>query len=297
MDVASFYIGAGLHPYLQACLASWRDYGHQIDVYTYDPDVVLPPGVRRRDAAEVLSSAETFTYTTGLSTGSVSAFANLFRYCLLAQREVTWVDTDMLCLTDQWPDDEYRFGWQIPPDRRMVNNAIVSAPRDSVLLARLIEELRTGDRRAIGAGDLGPRLLTRIVTELGLEDRVAEPEVYYPISLRECRLFFDPAGRAEIESRVARSRTVHLWNEVWNRGHVPTFLRPPEGSFLEGVLARHGIVIPVEARLTDLSCLDHREEMAVVPQADYLELEAWAHELNAQLTARSRRRLFRRTAD
>ena len=96
MRFASFYVGAGLSPYLQACLRSWAYYGHSIDLYLYDEATVVPPGVRRCDANDIVPSHQIYTYRRGPGAGSVAAFSNEFRYRLLQHDDVVWVDTDVL---------------------------------------------------------------------------------------------------------------------------------------------------------------------------------------------------------
>jgi hypothetical protein len=282
VEVATFYVGAGLHPYLRACLQSWSDHGHQLDVYTYDRELALPPGARRRDATEILPSERVFTYRTPGAAGSVAAFANEFRYRLLAARPVLWVDTDVLCLRDEWPVREYCLGWETSA-RTLCNNAVLGLPRGSEILTQLCDVVEHTERETLTWGETGPRLITRLVTELGLRDRVAASGEFFPIHHSECRLLFDPQRRAEADERVAESLAVHLWDEIWTRRRVPTFVRPPRGSYLEWALARHGVEIPVAAHFSDLDSLDAGADVPLVPQADYDAVVTWAHSLERDL--------------
>ncbi len=282
MEFATFYVGPGLPAHLQACLRSWVDYGHSLDVYTYDEKVTLPPGVGRRDANEIIPSSALYTYQQGLGRGSVSAFSNEFRYRLCDARRVTWVDTDVLCLRADWPERDYQFAWQ-SGQREEVNTAVFSAPPGSELIRRSLQRIASTDLATAQFGQLGPVPFTKTLFELDLVDRASDHLDFYPIEFTECHYFLDPALRETTEDRIANSYAVHLWNEVWSRARIPTFLRPPVGSFLETVLERHGIVVPVEAHLANISALSFVDPGAVVPRGDYDDLSNWAASLEVEL--------------
>ena len=76
----SFWYGGPLSPYECLCLKSFIDCGHAFDLYTYDPDLAVPAGVRVCDASELFDRNEVFVYQAdGFGKGSPSAFSNLFR--------------------------------------------------------------------------------------------------------------------------------------------------------------------------------------------------------------------------
>jgi len=50
------------------------------------------------DGNQIIPEHEAFTYKNGPGSGSYSAFSNLFRYKLLAQKGGWWIDMDMVCL-------------------------------------------------------------------------------------------------------------------------------------------------------------------------------------------------------
>jgi hypothetical protein len=286
MQFATLYVGAGLHPYLQACLRSWNDYGHDLVVYTYEPDVALPDCVERRDANEILTSDLVFLYRPAVGFGSIAAFSNTFRYEMVRKTGMIWVDTDVLCVRADWPQRDYYFGWEDGP-RRSCNTAIFGAPSDSSLLAELRAYADSLDVAHLEWGASGPRALTRVIRKNHLENLVADRHEFYPVAHDELRLLFDPAERDEVVRRVEGAYTVHLWDEMLRRCRVPTFLRPPAGSWLDEVLEQHKIEIPIAARFTDLDSLSFEEPGATVPQGDYLALEGWAHELEAALQSRA----------
>jgi hypothetical protein len=282
MEFAALYVGSGLAPHLQACLRSWVDYGHSIDVYTYDKNLPLPPGVTRRDAGEIIASSRVYTYQSGMGKGSVSAFSNEFRYRVCHSRQVIWVDTDVLCLSGQWPEREYQFAWQ-SSDQTECNIAVFGAPSDSQLVQASLERIAAVDVTHAEFGQLGPVPFTETLRALGLESYAAPYTDFYPIGYNECEYFLDPQLREGAEGKMRDSYAVHLWNEVWTRSRIPTFMRPPIGSFMEAVYERHGIEIPIEARLSDVRALTFVDPNQVVARSDYEALQEWARSLEGEL--------------
>ncbi len=267
---------------MQACLKSWADFGHSIDLYTYDPELAVPKGVIRRNATEILASSAIFTHAKGIGRGSIAAFSDEFRFRLCQAREVMWVDTDQLCLSADWPKREYQFAWQSSAHEE-INIAVFGAPRDSELLRVVLAEIEAVDKSETYFGQVGPVPFTRAVRKLGLDHLAAEPQDFYPISATQCRYFLDPDLRSAAEEMMQSSYAVHLWNEVWTRQRFPSFLRPPPGSLLEMIYERHGIHIPIEAHVSDLTSLDAIRDEQVVSLVEHEQLKSWSSELESEL--------------
>jgi len=287
MEFASFYVGSGIAPHLEACLRSWGDFGHSLALYTYDPHVPVPPGVERRDANEIIPSSELYVYRRGggHGAGSVAAFSNEFRYQMVMTTGRVWVDTDVLCLSAQWPNDEYLFAWE-SPERIRCNTAVFGAPADSDLVAASLKETMGIDKTSAEHGQLGPVAFTRVLETLGFTHQARDFRDFYAVSHRECSMFLDPSARDEVESRTEGSLALHLWDEVWTRARFPTFMRPPKGSFLEGVYERHHVNVAVDARIEDTDALDFRGDEVTVPIDEYERLRDWALSLEAELLRR-----------
>jgi hypothetical protein len=284
MEFASFHVGPSLAPHLQASLRSWVDYGHCIDLYTYDPDLIVPPGVQRRDATEILPSSAIFTHGKGVGKGTIAAFSDLFRFTLCQKREVTWVDTDELCLRSDWPERDYDFAWQ-SDEQLECNIAVFRAPRDSELLRAVLDEISRVDRAEAHFGQMGPVPFTRALKSLHLEHLALPAGTYYPIDYLECRIFLDPDLRSLAEERMRDAYAVHLWNEAWTRMRFPSFLRPPRGSWLESIYERHGVDFVLDAYIDDLDALTMVPAVPTVPLSQYEEVSAWAKSLEDELIA------------
>jgi hypothetical protein len=86
-----------------------------------------------------------------------------------------------------------------------------------LVLRKWRRRLFEGNRReSLGFGEVGPRGLTRALRHFGMLDLVLPSWHFFPVHYREWRCVFD--GSLHVDSpRLARSSTLHLWNEMIRR--------------------------------------------------------------------------------
>ncbi|MBU8536857.1 glycosyltransferase family 32 protein [Falsiroseomonas tokyonensis] len=243
----SFWHGGPLSPYEELCLASFVRQGHRFELFTYDPALVVPAGVVRRDAAAILPQDRIYFYEAGLGRGSVAGFANLFRYTLLAREPGWWVDTDVLCLRPDPPQAPCFFAWE-GPDLALVGNAILRLPPGDALLPAMLAA-RDSFAPDQPWGTAGPHLLTATLRQAGRLGQVAAHGVAYPWHFTEAFAVFDPDRVEEVAEAVGAACFQHLWNEMFRCGGLPKWLAPPAGSYLDRQCRAHGIVFPPGPRL------------------------------------------------
>lgn len=233
----SFWHGGRLSPYEQFCLRSFVDCDHDFDLYTYDLTLAVPAGVQLRDASELMQQNEVFCYQEGFGKGSPSAFSNLFRYKLLAERGGWWVDTDVVCLRKDIPIVNEFFALQ-QADR--VNTAIMYfRSGDPVILQCLEAAIKSG--RTIKWGDTGPRLLTRVLKDLDYFGRALAASTCYPIHYRQARQVLLPAATASLVPLIKPSFFLHLWNETLVYSGVQKTHLPPRGSLLRALVDKYPV--------------------------------------------------------
>jgi hypothetical protein len=223
------------------CLKSFIDHGLGFTLYSYD-DVEVPLGVEVHDARRVLPASRIFTYQTGLGTGSVAAFSNLFRYKLLAENGGWWVDTDVLCLHSSLPPHDVVFGWE--EDHLYLGNAVLKFPRKHWMPERLYataEAMIQSRGHLLEWGEIGPRLLTRVATEGNVLDMASPSFLFYPISWPEANLVRSSHEIECVQRRTKNSVFFHLWNEMFRRADISPWALPPAGSYLASMLSKHGI--------------------------------------------------------
>lgn len=233
----SFWWGGALSPYEASCLRSFIDCGYQFDLFTYTADLVAPTGVRIRPASEVLDESEFFVYETEPNRGSPSAFSNLFRYRLLAERGGWWVDTDIVCLSTTIPNVSEFFARH---DEALANCGVLRFPPNHPFMIRCFERAKLAGR-AIVWGDTGPKLFSSVIKEAGAWGEAA------PAHLSEAippQMALAPLKASMVDvcrSLTSESWFVHLWNSSLCTNGIDKTLRPPRHSFLRGLFDRHPV--------------------------------------------------------
>jgi len=226
----SFWHGGPLTPYEAACLASFVRKGHEFHLYTYHGDLEVPAGVKRCDAARILPPERYFTYGEEAreGAGSPAAFANLFRYKLLAESGGWWVDTDVFLVGDTVPDGEVFAAFQ---ESGLANSAVLRLPAGhpaAIDALRRCEEIGRGSRW----GETGPKLVTALFERHGLMADVAPMMTAYPVHYTEALDLMRPTRTAVLRERARGATFLHLWNEIFRRQKLDKTLRPPEDSLL-----------------------------------------------------------------
>jgi hypothetical protein len=234
----SFWYGDQLPTYQRLAMKSFVDFGHTYELFTYRKFDV-PDGVTLRDASEILPETRVFFYgdQAGTGRGSVSAFSNLFRYHLLKRFGDWWVDADVVCLSDKIPSDEIFMGWEYED---LVGTALLKFPASHPLLSALVDAAERNGRE-VDWGASGPNLLTRLVQEQSLLHLLAPQPFAYPVQSRDALHVLMPAQTESVRERVRGSPFLHLWNEIFRRAVVFTWMAPPPGSFVGELFERHGI--------------------------------------------------------
>jgi hypothetical protein len=233
----SFWWGEPLSPYEWLSLKSFTDFGHGFDLYSFDPDIAVPAQVRVRDAAELVSREQFFVYESGFGKGSPAAFANLFRYKLLAERGGWWVDTDVVCLSDAIPDYPQFAARQ---DDGFVNNAVMRFEGRHPVMLRCLE-VAAEKGRSVRWGDTGPLLLTEVMREAGETRGIFAGSICYPIHHADALDVLRPSTLGSATARSSGSQFVHLWNQTLTNAGVRKTYLPPHGSLLRRLVERHQI--------------------------------------------------------
>jgi hypothetical protein len=203
----------------------------------------VPPGCELRDARRILDPSEVYLDQSPEHFGTVSGFANLFRYALLHELGGWWADTDVVCLARDIPETTYVFA----AHDGTIQNAIIRLPAGSDLTAVALRRARDAGK-ARPFGGTGPVLLTEVVQELGLGEHAWNEERLYPVAWKDALAVFDPDQAQQVARKAAKASFLHLWNEVLRVHGILKTVRPPSGSFLGELYNRYGVAFPQEPR-------------------------------------------------
>ena len=182
-------------------IRSFLNHGHSVTIFTYGT-IEAPSGVTFRDAGEFIPEDEIF-----LAYDSYAAFSDIFRYKMLAKTDYIWADADTVCLRADWNFDDYILTFQEP---FKVTNNVIGYPQDSLLAKKLVDEAVYVDNRIYDY--LGPVLVTRLVSELGLGAKVLPEQTFNPIYWQNFYDTYDPEKRELVLSQCKNSYAVSLSN-------------------------------------------------------------------------------------
>ncbi|WP_083656774.1 hypothetical protein [Mongoliimonas terrestris] len=243
-SVSTFWHGASLTPLDLACLLSFVHHGFKVTIYAYGPLKGLPADIAVADAGEIVDRK----YLDGFvvqGKPSLQHFSDYFRYRMFERTGSTWIDTDLVCLSDfSVPTSGNLFAYETATS---VNNAIMRIDPAEPGLKPLIAETESF---AFGSGmewgATGPILVSRSFGKDAFAD--AHPScVFYPIPWETWWKPFLPSARAEAEALCKGARTLHLWNNIVEKSGYWKAIAPPEGSFLHEVFRRQGTLDLFEA--------------------------------------------------
>ena len=170
------------------------------------------------------------------------------------------------------PEDEVYIARQT---EKVINGAVMKFPAHSALMTTAIREAerllpQTATESSHEARiSIGPTLMTRLLAEFDLEDKVRPRSSAYEIGYDEIPAFFDPASCERLQERLADSDFTHLWNEVWRWIRIPKNYGPPEGSYLDSLFRRVDIKISPQARLSYGAITDWFREHRLLQDIKY----------------------------
>lgn len=233
-SINSLWIGKNLGAISSACLKSFLEHGHKVNLYAYDDIVDLPDGITIHDANSIIDRSQIFRHH---KRGSYAPFSDVFRYKMLKQiHHGIYVDCDVYCLKPiHMPSHGYLFGYE---NASIISNAVLALPTESELLNTLInltsqkhftpewysnyDKLRLNIKRLFGHantlgkmgwGVTGPSAVTYYAKKTG-EDQFAQPStVFYPIQHHETQKLLD--ANIQINNIITDDcLCVHLYNET-----------------------------------------------------------------------------------
>jgi Glycosyltransferase sugar-binding region containing DXD motif len=234
--VQTFWHGDVMGPYQLLCLRSFFDRGHQVEVFSYDSQLRLPGWIERRNAAEILPRNRILR---PLNDERFAVHANLFRYALMAMRGGWWIDPDVVLLQPDLPKGEIFIGG--PDIFGLTSTGLLRFPKGHPLMKIAMDQTLTLGEAIEAWEASGAALLTDLIRQLGTTAEFYSREPLGPVSWFEVPALFDPSQRDQLEILCREVGILQLHDDVWRRSGVPQWMAPPLGSFLEGLVEKHGI--------------------------------------------------------
>jgi hypothetical protein len=215
------------------CMKSFIYFGYEFHLYVYDDGIEgIPDEVIIKDANEIISNEEIFTY----SDGEISGFSNFFRYRLLFINGGYWTDMDMICQKKFDFVDDYVFSSEYIGKKKVINVGVIKVPKKSKLMLlcyKNCDALRKS--KMCKWGELGPSLFSKFVNRLHLKKYVKDPEYFCPVTMSSFDDIF-------CSCTVTECYTIHLWNQIWTRRKLDKNNSYADGSLIEQLKRQFGVV-------------------------------------------------------
>ncbi len=212
-------------------LKSFLKNNFKVNVYSFEK-IKLPKNVNLKDASRILKKIEMKKFIHQGVKSCPAAFADKFRIELMKKTKGWWFDMDILCLKKasefkKLEKNEIIIGLETD---KYINNAVLKIS-DINFLKKISNEINKKGY-IIKWGDIGPKLITRLLKEQKKFNKVFPKNVFYPINFKNFNYLILPKYYKIAKKLCKKSFTVHNYNQIFYRFGIPKNILPPKGSYL-----------------------------------------------------------------
>lgn len=236
--VGAFWARGALSPLDQACLLSFLRRGIKLTLFSYEPLGKVPEGIMVEDAARIVpeSIGQHIIYN---GRPDICHFSDLFRYEMMRQRDLTWIDTDILMISDG--NFSHHSNMLISEKPTGLNNAIIYIS-DADVLTALRERIYELFDRELRWGETGPALIEKVNRSAGNPIRPIPHDIFYPITYHDIWKILLPEHFDFCAATCTNAATIHLFNNILTTLGYWKSMTPPEGSYLHHVLKTNDLL-------------------------------------------------------
>ena len=224
----SLWVGGPLTKIQEISLASFVFYGHDITLYVYDDSIVVPKGVKKANARDILPEDMLFKVED-----SYAAFSDIFRYNMIKKTGIAWVDADTICLSDDWSfKDDIFASLELVGNGHCVVGGVLSLDKDSEIINYLIDEVNTIDKSTMEWSEMGPLLLDKAFRKFNYMDYAYNYKILLGIKVGEWNLLWDSNYLDSVLDLYNTSKAISVYNHMCTRNKVDKN-NLPEGSGMQ----------------------------------------------------------------
>ena len=205
----SLWVGNPMTKIQEISLSSFIYHGHDLTLYVYDMDMIVPKGVVKADAGLIMNESEMFKVQD-----TYAAFSDLFRYRMIKKTGLTWVDADTICLSSNWDDlgDTYAC-----LEKNMVVGGVLKLPQDSSALDYLIKKSTSFDKTKIKWVDVGPALVDKAFRKYELMEHALPMEVFCGIHWSDWKKLWNTKYLRDIKILEKTSKSLSVYHSMTTR--------------------------------------------------------------------------------
>jgi hypothetical protein len=184
--IQGLWIGRELSLMEQLSIKSFIANGHCYHLYTYEDVKNVPPGTIVLDANTIVPREQIFALKHGHNEGSLTAFANLFRFKLLFEKSGWWVDLDLVCLKRFDFSAVYVITSECdePDGYCGPSSAVLKTPKGDEFIGACLSKTLSlcSNPESLNFGDTGYKLVREMVAKYNLDSFVQSPETFAPVA-------------------------------------------------------------------------------------------------------------------
>jgi hypothetical protein len=223
--------------------------GWVVNYWTYNAEDT-PVGAVYRDASTLQPVEDVYSISQGYASNSIAAFSDLMRYSILSEEPGLWSDADNFCLRPYSEWAEMMSSRRIvcgeesdgPYGEFSVNVAILAFP-DRAMAAeardRCVRVIDENNRQLPQWAQIGPKLMTSLIGDLGLRPDVMPIRAFYPIGGGDHLQLVSPTHTSKLMNAINGSYSFHFFNSYFGSDSEITTAEPPDGSLLAWIVAKY----------------------------------------------------------
>lgn len=208
--IATLWFGDPITKIQETSLLSFIFYGHDISIFLYDQELVVPRGVNKLDANEIMPLQDS-RYR--------SSFSDVFRLKMMEKTNFHWVDADTICISKKWfgQDETYL----VQQKNGEVQAPVSRLPQNSDILNFLINEIEKINIRESEWNDSNSNVFLKAL-EVFPEYRnyLIDEDLVNGVSYQEYWKFFDPLYKDEILNFKENAKSVTPFNGMLTRHNI-----------------------------------------------------------------------------
>ncbi|MDN7353110.1 hypothetical protein [Acetobacter senegalensis] len=233
LSFGTFWYGGRLSALEKACAYSLIRQGCELTLYSYCRVDNVPDGVVLADASEIIPEEMT-KYFIFKNMPDLGHFSDFFRYSMFRKNKKTWVDLDMLFLSEPYVSPS---GDIVVQERQGSVNGAILGLTSPFLVDELIARSKALMGKKLRWGETGPLLLESVLGENNDITKMSS-KIYYPIDHLDIYKIFLPEEKEWCMDHTSQSVALHLFNNILNKIGYWKDISPPEGSYLYGILKK-----------------------------------------------------------
>jgi hypothetical protein len=236
-EIANFFWhGNAMSLYEQKCISSFVNHNFHVNVWSFTSRE-LPKGAILCDASKYFKIEDVTSINQDNKLGCIAAFSDAFRYSVLKDVGGWWFDTDCICLRDQEEFKKLKNNKSIIAgfeNENIINGAVLNFvdPTLADQAYRLLTQILTDKNRNIKWGEIGPKLITQLVSNNNLLNEIYPQSFFYPVHWKNAVDALNPKLTDELDTKCSNSYVYHYWNEIIKKNKIDKNCLPPIDSFI-----------------------------------------------------------------